>query len=164
MHRRSMIRLILAGSALLATAASGAVLDASRSAAGTFVVVTNTNNGYEPEDKEKTRNLIKSLFLKKRGDWPGGESAKPFAFRDGTPETEAFQKEVLRMSDAELSKHWLTLKQTTGDTPPRKLPSASLAVKFIAKFEGALSVMAKSDAESNEDSVKIIYEFEHGGG
>jgi len=161
MRTRSIITVILAGAALLSATAAGAGSAVSGSAAEAFVVVANKNNGYEPANNEETRNLIKALFLKSRKDWPSGESAKPFAFREGTPEAAAFQKQVLQMSDAELSKHWLTLKQTTGDTPPRELPSASMALKFIDKFEGAFSVMTKADAEANKDSVKTIYEFEH---
>ena len=164
MRMRSIITVILAGAAVLAAPALGSIRGSAEATAGEYAVVVNKKNGYEPSDKEQTRNLIKALFLKKRKDWPSGETAKPFAYREGTPEAVAFQKQVLKMSDAELSKHWLSLKQTTGDTPPRELPSASLALKFIDKFEGAFSVMSKEDAEANKDSVKMIYEFEHTAG
>jgi len=152
--KRRTILILITGLFALGSWADGA-------AAEDFVVIVNKVNTFEGAP-DAAKPLLKSLFLKKRKDWGGGLEAKPFSFKPGTPEAEAFREVVLQMSTAELSEHWLAVKQTTGETAPREVPSAALAAKFVQKFEGGFCVMKKADAEGLGDTVRIVLAFSHG--
>ncbi|MEQ8387926.1 MAG: hypothetical protein RLP16_06510 [Alphaproteobacteria bacterium] len=122
-----------------------------------FILVVNSANPIAAGGDTKT--VIKRLYLKQMSEWPHGEKSIVF---DREPDSAAYQgfiASVLGMSQAELDDHWLRLKQTTGDTPPRSVGSARILVRQIEKNAGALSYMPASEAEDLGEGVKILLKF-----
>ena len=125
------------------------------SAADYYVVVNEANGFNGSEDEAKA--LIRRLYLKNTKNWPGGETAVPFA-RKGTSDAQmALLQTILNMSDAEHVQHWARLKQTTGDTPPRAVGSNSILLRLIKREPGAIGVMEASGPEP--DGVKVLLKF-----
>ena len=123
----------------------------------TYAVVVNTKNACK-ETGDKVKAIVKKLFLKQLTQWPDGTDARPYARKQGTAETTEFTKSVLGMSDAELARHWLKLKNMDGTTPPKAVGSDRMILKYVAKHEGALGVVKIEDAKECKD-VKILFEF-----
>lgn len=124
-----------------------------------YAVVVNAANDFA--DAGSAKNVIKQLFLKDRGDWPNKakDESKPFGRTAGTPETKAFLAQVLGMTEAELAKHWIALKQKTGQTPPREVETDDMLLRFVAKFPGGFGVV-KADA-AKADGVKVLFTFKN---
>jgi len=112
-------------------------------------------------DKGKIENRIRQLYLKERTEWNGSIGAKPFNRSDGSDEEKAMREHLLGMSDAELAKHWISLKQKTGQTPPREVSSDTMVLKMVQKYDGAFGVLAldKAQAAADEGEVVILYTF-----
>jgi len=122
----------------------------------TYALVVNDKNPASTKG-DTTKGLVKDLFLKNLGQWPGGLEAKPYAREATSAEMTAFGKQVLGMSEAEIARHWLRLKNSNGNTPPRAVDSDRLMLKFVARHEGAFGVL-RADAAKAE-GIKVLFEF-----
>ena len=123
----------------------------------TYALVINANSKCTLTGDE-AKALIKKLFLRELTQWPGGVEAKPYAREAAAAEQVAFLKDVLGMTDAELARHWLKVKNTNGTTPPKDVDSERMLLKHIAKSDGAFGVV-KIDAAKGAEGVKILFEF-----
>lgn len=137
----------------LLTLVSNSVLHAEE-----FVILTSTANKYSA-DEATIRQQVKRLFLKQQQGWPNGESVKSYARKKDSAAHKAFTKYVLEMDGPKLAGHWLKLKQTTGETPPREVGSARMLTKLIGKYEGSLGIMTLEEAKAAEGKVKILFTF-----
>ncbi len=124
-----------------------------------YAVIVNASNTFA--DDASAKSVIKQLFLKDREEWPNKakDPSKPFGRAAGSPESKAFLAEVLGMTEAELAKHWISLKQKTGQTPPREVAADGMLIRFVAKFPGGFGVV-KADA-AQADGVKVLFTFKH---
>ncbi len=123
-----------------------------------FMVVVNADNPFSG-DEGAVKAQLKRLFLKDQRDWPGGISAIPFGRDPEDPAQKAFATEILGMSESELDAHWLKLKQTAGETPPKSIGSARILVRQIAKNPGAFGLIAKSEAGDVPEGVKVLIDY-----
>jgi len=122
-----------------------------------FAVVAHQDNaGFESVADAKA--TVKKLYLKELTQWPGGVEARPYARERQSQEQAAFVKDVLGMTDAELARHWLRLKNASGTTPPKDVDSERLLLKFVARNQGAFGVVAL-DAARSAEGVKVLFEF-----
>jgi ABC-type phosphate transport system substrate-binding protein len=143
--------------AILMTLVLGALGAQGEAKKATYALVINSNNK-TTETGDAAKATIKKLFLKEMTQWSGGVEAKPYA-REGTaPEQVAFLKDVLGMSDAELARHWLKMKNMNGTTPPKDVDSDRMILKYVAKTDGAFGVV-KLDAAKGAEGVKVLFEF-----
>jgi len=123
-----------------------------------YAVIVNSDSHVLPN--EVMDNLkIKRLFLKEQRDWSSGVRAKPLDRKSDSVEHAVFLKIILDMSEAEFAAHWLTLKQKTGETPPRVVKRTRTLIRVVSKKKGAFAVIKASQAKSLGDAVKVIYEF-----
>lgn len=122
-----------------------------------YAVVVNTENSVEFENEEAARHEVKKLFLKSATEWHGGLEAKPFARDAGDAVQSAFVKEVLEMDKAELARHWVSVKNKNGVTPPKEVGSDKMLGKYIGKYEGGLGFMEVTAA--NKADVRILFEY-----
>lgn len=143
--------------AIFATLIGLGLFPAQDSKKTTYAVVINAN-AKVTETGDAAKALIKKLFLKELTQWPGGTEAKPYAREAAAAEQAAFLKDVLGMSDAELARHWLKMKNTNGTTPPKDVDTERMLLKYIAKTDGAFGVV-KVDAAKAAEGVKILFEF-----
>lgn len=122
----------------------------------TFALIVNANNTAK-ETGEAARKVVKTLYLKDLTQWAGGAEAKPYARETNSAEHAAFLKAVLGMSEAELARHWLRLKNQSGTTPPKEVDRDRLLVKYVARHDGAFGVVKLENAKT--DGVRILFEF-----
>lgn len=140
---------------LLATAS----LTTGTAAAEDFAVIVHQSNNYA-DSVEAMKQVVRQLFLKERSEWPNKIAVKPFARAAGSSEHDAFLNGVLKMTEADLANHWISLKQRTGQTAPREISRDSLLIKLVAKYEGSFAVVSKGEAEGS-DSVRVLFTFAH---
>jgi len=150
---RTSLRLFLAA-ASLALAALPAV---SAWAAG-YKVVVNANVAYAGAPDE-AKQIVRRIFLKEATAWPGGPDATPLGRKTDDPAFTAFLSNVLGMTQAEYDAHWARLKQTTGDTPPREVGSASILERLIAKRDGTVGLVSADEAANLGEGVKVLFEY-----
>lgn len=147
--------------ALIALAITGALLIASPPAvAADYAVIVNANNP-DAGKGAAMKEVVKRLFLKEQTSWPGGPPAKPLARPASSPAQQAFVAEVLGMDQAALDQHWLHLKQTKGETPPRAVGSALILTRLVGKYPGAFSVVTAEEAARLPDGVAVLFRFSH---
>ena len=95
---------------------------------------------------------IRSIFLKKRSNWPGDGNAVPINARKGSSLRKEFVKRVLGMTQAEESAYWKDARIKSGLTEPAEF---SDVLKAVFKLKGSLSYVFRSDYK--EGVAKIIY-------
>lgn len=134
------------------------VAEVAALADGAYALIVNTENTVSG-DLEQNKKLIKALYLKERSQWAGGAEAKPFGRPAGHDAHVALRDQILSMTEAELTKYWLDQKQKTGATPPREVDTASMLIKFVAKYEGAFGVVAREEAEAAASEVRVLFTF-----
>lgn len=145
---------------LVAAVATGAGLWLCQpAAAGNYAVIVNAANSYAA-DGDAAKAQIKRLYLKVQRSWPGGQSAVPFGRDAGSAEQAAFEKDVLGMSNSAVDGHWLKLKQTSGETPPRGVGSARILIRQVGKEPGAFGVVTAAEKGQLGGDVKVLFEFE----
>lgn len=123
----------------------------------TYVVVVNSKNAVT-ETGDAAKAVIKKLFLKDLTQWPDGTEAKPYRRPDGSDVQVAFLKQILAMTDAELARHWLRIKNQDGTTPPKEVESDRMVLKYVARYEGAFGVVPK-DAVKDVEGVRVLLEL-----
>lgn len=137
---------------MIATTAAPAVL------AQPYSIIVNVTNNYAASDDEM-RQLIKRLFLKQETDWPNGELARAFGRDPKSSEQNVFAEKILAMNTAEIARHWLGLKQKTGETPPRSINSTRMLLKTVEKYPGAFGLVDEKTAKELPNTVKILFSF-----
>lgn len=138
--------------ALIDPIASGGM----KASAADYYVVVNEANGFSGSEDE-AKALIRRLYLKTTKNWPGGETAVPFARKGASSAQMALLQAILNMSDSEHLQHWARQKQTTGDTPPRAVGSNSILLRLIKREPGAIGVIDASAPAP--DGVKVLLKF-----
>lgn len=116
-----------------------------------FAVVANAENDARDVDAATLRRL----FLKSQVEWPGGLSAKPFGRPANSPAHRALLEHVLQMDQARLTRHWISLKQRTGQRSTLEVESEDQLVLLLRRFPGALGVLPVARAEA-EPQLAIV--------
>ena len=80
----------------------------------------------------------------------------PFAVKEDAQA--AFRDVVLGMSNAELERHWISMKNKKGITPPKEVSSSKLLEKYIDKYTGGFGVMLESEAKAT--GLRILFTFQ----
>ncbi len=118
-----------------------------------YSIVINAKNA---PSNGNSNDLIRQLYLKLRSEWPAGQKAKPFSRPPDSAEQIALLKHILDMTETELANYWLSLKQRTGQTPPRSVSSTRILFKLISKYEGAFSIVDTDLITTLPDDVIIL--------
>jgi hypothetical protein len=126
--------------------------------ADSYAVIVNAENNYSG-DKVAAINVVKRLYLKQQNSWPNGGKAKSLARKNGSPIQKAFIKSVLGMSEAELAGHWISLKQKTGETPPRSVRSEKIIIKLVEKNITGVAFIEEGAVEKLSSKAKILFTF-----
>ncbi len=135
------------------------ILNESSVLAQQFAVIVNSeNNYYASSDEIKT--IISQMYLKKRPNWPNGMKSMPFTPNDHSTEQQAFNENILKMNQAQLTQYWTAVKQKTGDSPPKEVKSPKLMLIIVAKYPGAFGVVPVENISEDESGIRILYEFE----
>jgi ABC-type phosphate transport system substrate-binding protein len=111
----------------------------SRTLAGdaTFKVIVNPENHIASIDHE----LLRNAFLKKEAEWRGGETMRPvdlsskFAIRD------AFTREVLKKTPAQLKTYWNQRIFSGKGVPPPEADSTDGVIAYVLANPGAIGYL-----------------------
>lgn len=152
MHFPSYFKALTTAILLLAS------LGANSSAFADNALIVNANNPYTATESDM-RELVKRLFLKRQSAWPNGATAKCFDRSRTSNEQTTFNQTILEMSDAVIARHWLRLKQTTGETPPRNVGSTNVLSKFVSKYDGGMGVVAENELATLPETVRVLFRF-----
>lgn len=131
---------------------------APQALAQSYAVIVNNVNSFSG-DETAMKQQVKRLFLKQSSAWQGGTEVRAFDRAKGSPETTAFISDVLGMDEAAVARHWLSLKQKTGETPPRNVSSSNMLVKLVSKYEGGVGVVDSTTASALPDGVRVLFNF-----
>lgn len=123
----------------------------------TYALVINSANK-TTESGDTAKATIKKLYLKDLTQWSDGTEAKPYSRESTSAEQAAFLKDVIGMSEAELARHWLKLKNMNGTTPPKEVDTDRMVLKYVGKSDGAFGVVKTTSAQGAE-GVKVLFEF-----
>lgn len=161
MEAKSMTRLFKLIITLCISIASISLMlaHAQNNEAERFHIVVNPNNNIQLEDKEMLQKLVKQLYLKQRGEWPDKTKATPINRSIYHPGFGAFHDRVIMLSQPELDIHWASLKQTKGDSPPRKTNTANSVYRKIRKDPGAFSFISDEELEQKPKDIKVLFSF-----
>lgn len=124
--------------------------------AASYAVIGNAKN-MVPESN--VRYQIKRLYLKQQKRWSNGVTATVFDRGSESSEDKAFRDSALNMSLEELSDHWLSVKQRTGETPPRTITSTRTLFKLISRYEGSFGVVSESYVDTLPDGIRVLLMF-----
>jgi hypothetical protein len=103
--------------------------------------------------------LIRLLYLKILNEWPSGLPAKPIGPPDPSPENKILLDQLLRMDGARLARHWISLKQRTGQRRVRAVGSTAQALLLVKSRPGAFAIVPASAVEVDPDFT-ILFRFE----
>jgi hypothetical protein len=145
-----MTRAILAAVSLLS-------LLSAQERKATYAVVIHVDNACK-DTGDAAKATIKKLFLKELTRWSSGVEAKPYSRLAAAPEQIAFLKLVLGMSEAELARHWLRMKNLDGTTPPTDVDTDRMVLKYVARNVGAFGFV-RIDASKEATGVRVLLEF-----
>lgn len=124
--------------------------------AASYAVVGNAKN-MVPESN--VRYQIKRLYLKQQKRWSNGLTATVFDRGSETSEDQAFRDSALNMSLDELSDHWVSVKQRTGETPPRTISSTRTLFKLISRYEGSFGVVSERYLDTLPEGLRVLLIF-----
>lgn len=119
-----------------------------------FVVVNKSNPA-----SALTREDLRPLFQTTKGEWPDGVKAEPINLADESPVRRSFDAAVLGLDPDRVARYWIDRKIRGGERPPRKVSSASAAVRSVAGDRGGVAYVLRADLSP---SVKVVAKVSHG--
>ena len=134
-----------------------AFLAPQNGSAADCAVVVNASNSYSAEESSMKKQA-KRLFLKELMQWPAGMASKIYVRENSTTIHNDFLQDVLNKTSAEYASHWLSVKQKTGETPPREVKSIKILLRLVGKKEGAIGVVSKNEAQELPENVKVLFQ------
>lgn len=125
--------------------------------ADSYAVIGNAKNKVT---EENVRHQLKRLYLKQQKRWSNGLTVTVFDRGSGTSEDRAFRNSALNMSLDELADHWLSVKQRTGETPPRTITSTRTLLKLIGRYEGSFGVVSERYINTLPANIRVLMTFD----
>jgi hypothetical protein len=142
-----LMRILLA---LIATA----VLCASSSAIGdkprTLVVIVAKGSKVTGLSRAELRRAFSGDAVVVSGD-----RLVPFNFSPGSPERIAFDRSILGLSPEDVGRFWVDRKIRGESQPPRALANASLVVRIVARFPGAIGYVPTDQVTDDVVAVAV---------
>ncbi len=115
-------------------------LAAAPALAEPVAVVVNREN---PNSKLTVEEL-RSIYLGRRSEWPGGIAAVAIDQAPGVPSRAVFLDAVVGMSKAQFAEHWVDQQVRGSGGAPKVAASPASAVKLVAKYRGAVAFVPLS--------------------
>lgn len=125
--------------------------------AAKYAVIVHADNPIKGSD-EYLKNQARLFFLKQKTEWPDGKLAAPSTLPDDNEGFNVFRENVLGMSEDELNRHWIRLRQLSGVVPPREFRSNSMTIRHVARSPGAMGI-AESLFVKNNPKVRVLFEL-----
>jgi hypothetical protein len=118
-----------------------------------IVVVTNKENPVEKLEPEAARRL----FLKLDERWPDGRRARPVDVLGDTPARRTYLARLLKMTAADLQRHWVSLRYQNGAAPSPNVKTWDDVVHFVAAYRGGIGFLPASElTPERERQLKVL--------
>ncbi|MCG8588163.1 MAG: hypothetical protein MJE66_02650 [Proteobacteria bacterium] len=114
----------------------------------TYAVVSSTGNANRAK---VTPKLLRMLYLKELREWPDGTLARPIARPEDSEAHRLFRDQVLRMDEMRLARHWIGLKQRTGQRSLSPVAQDRTLIGLLKRYPGAFAVLPVAVAESDPE-------------
>lgn len=126
---------------------------------GVYAIIVNKNNDFQA-DRPGLKEVLRTIFLRERSDWPSGLPAAPYARpRDGQEE-QGFVSEILNLSSESVAEYWLDMKRTDGRKSPVMIESDELLFRLVSTYEGAVGVCSNAALSHPEaEDVRVLLTF-----
>lgn len=133
-RRRSVA---IAAQALLALGLAGTSI-ADEDAA--YKIIVNAENPVDSID----RNFLRDGYLKKTSAWGSGDALHPIDLNAKLPARDAFVRQVIRKTPAQLRSYWNQQIFSGKGTPPPALDSIAGVVAYVVADKGAVAYIPAS--------------------
>ena len=100
-----------------------------------------------------TRAALTDIYLGRLNRFPDGTAAVPVDQSERSPEHEAFYREYLGRTPAEIKSHWSRLIFTGRGRPPRSVRDGREMAEAVAAQPGAIGYL---DAALVNDSLRVV--------
>jgi ABC-type phosphate transport system substrate-binding protein len=114
--------------------------DPAASPAQDFAVIVNASNPVSTLSKDE----VAKLFLKKTVAWQSGQSASPVELPATAKVREAFAREVLNKSVAQVRSYWQQQIFSGRDVPPPEKPSEDEVLAFVRANPNAIGYVSRT--------------------
>lgn len=94
---------------------------------------------------------LEQIYFSKLTAWPDKKSGNitPFNMAMDTPEREALQKNVLKMSSEDEKKYWVQKRIEGKENPPESKKSAAMVQMMVSKMNGAVGYCFYKDIQAS---------------
>lgn len=99
---------------------------------------------------------ISRIYLGKLKSFPGGGSAIALDMQEGTPERDAFVKQILNKSESQLKAYWSKLVFSGQGQPPKIIDDSSEIIKLVSSNPNMIGFVNASAVDAN---VRVISTF-----
>jgi hypothetical protein len=114
--------------------------DPAASPAQDFAVIVNASNPVSTLSKDE----VAKLFLKKTVAWQSGQSASPVELPATAKVREAFAREVLNKSVAQVRSYWQQQIFSGRDVPPPEKPNEDEVLAFVRANPNAIGYVSRT--------------------
>ena len=114
--------------------------DPASSPAQDFAVIVNASNPVSTLSKDE----VAKLFLKKTLAWQSGQSASPVELPATAKVREAFAREVLNKSVAQVRSYWQQQIFSGRDVPPPEKPNEDEVLAFVRANPNAIGYVSRT--------------------
>jgi hypothetical protein len=124
---------------------------ASAQSGPAFRVVVRSDNPLNSASDE----LLTDLFLKRRSEWPNGESVRPVDLKAEAEARRHFSKSVLHRSVAAVKSYWQQMIFSGRGVPPPELESDQAVIDYLVKHPGAVGYVSGSASLSKVKELDV---------
>ena len=129
-----------------------AVLVMSQAHAGELVVIVNDSNPITV----MSRSEVKKHYLKDKERWDFGQKVRPADCKYDDAVRNAFLSNVLGMTGIEIERFWIEQQYVKGGRPPATLDDDSSVMRFVAKFDGAISFVERASLDGASGVKEVL--------
>jgi len=146
-------RLACGGAALLALTALTLIPARAFSARNDIALVVHKSNPMSDISSAELRRI----FLGDETRWSTNDRITILLLPPGTEEREMFLHSVLKMSDDDFVRHWISLVfQGEASAGPKTASSAASMTKLVAGLPAAVGVLGAADVPSGDSGLKVL--------
>ena len=139
----------IASALFLTLSATGATVLAQAPPAATYVVIVNPSN----QATTVERAFLEDAFLKKTTRWASDEVIRPADLAPGSAVRRKFSEDVLKRSVEAVKGYWQQRIFSGRDVPPPEFEKDDEAIKYVLKYEGAVSYVSTT---ANLNGTKVV--------
>jgi ABC-type phosphate transport system substrate-binding protein len=124
----------------------GLMLCSDSRAESRIVFIVNRDN---PATQISARDLV-DFYEKKKRFWPDETPIRWVDRIPGSPERDAFLKDIIKQSESSIDMYWYGQKLHSGDSIPLQVRSDEMVIEFVKSFKGAIGYVSSTTRLSGE--------------